>query len=174
MPIQLSWGHFIELIGLDDGQERLFYQHKAIINSWGVRELRRQTRRRLYQNTSKIDIEETFKAKLPATQPYEIFRDTYDFNFIDLRSDDHEKDLESKILDCLEMFLKELGEDFSISGRQVPIKIDRKTHYIDLVLYHKGIPCNLIPPSPSWQRAVFLASLANSPLPCWCCKSLDF
>jgi hypothetical protein len=61
VPIQLSWGHFIELIGLDDSEERLFYQHKAIINSWGVRELRRQTQRRLYQNTSKNEIEETLK-----------------------------------------------------------------------------------------------------------------
>jgi predicted nuclease of restriction endonuclease-like (RecB) superfamily len=144
VPIQLSWGHFIELIGLDDSEERLFYQHKAIISSWGVRELRRQTQRRLYQNTSKNEIEEIFKAKLSATQPYEIFKDTYNFNFIDLRSDDYEKDLENKILDSLEMFLKELGEDFCISGRQVPIKIDRKTHYIDLVLYHKGIPCNVL------------------------------
>ena len=27
---------------------------------------------------------------------------------------------------------------------QVPIKIDRETHHIDLVLYHCGIPCNVL------------------------------
>ena len=43
-----------------------------------------------------------------------------------------------------EKFLKELGEDFAIQGRQVPIKIDNQTHYIDLVLYHIGIPCRVL------------------------------
>lgn len=49
--------------------------------------------------------------------------------------------MEKKILDNFEKFLKELGEDFSILGRQVPIKIDGKMHHIDMVLYHRGIPC---------------------------------
>jgi hypothetical protein len=44
-------------------------------------------------------------------------------------------------LDNFEKFLKELGQDFAILGRQVPIKIDRQTHFIDMVLYHRGIPC---------------------------------
>jgi hypothetical protein len=34
-----------------------------------------------------------------------------------------------------------LGQDFSILGRQVPAKIDRQTHFIDMVLYHRRIPC---------------------------------
>jgi hypothetical protein len=38
----------------------------------------------------------------------------------------------------------ELGEDFSILGRQVPLKIDTETHSIDMVLYHRGIPCAVL------------------------------
>jgi hypothetical protein len=26
----------------------------------------------------------------------------------------------------------------------MPLKIDNQTHYIDLILYHKGIPCNIL------------------------------
>jgi hypothetical protein len=26
----------------------------------------------------------------------------------------------------------------------VPIKIDRQTHFIDMVLYHRGIPCSVL------------------------------
>ena len=55
-----------------------------------------------------------------------------------------ERELENKILSHIIKFLQELGEDFCVSGQQVPIKIDGKTHYIDLVLYHKGIPCNVL------------------------------
>ena len=32
----------------------------------------------------------------------------------------------------------------SFLGRQVPIKIDDKMHFIDLVLYHCGIPCKIL------------------------------
>ena len=54
---------------------------------------------------------------------------------------DNEKEREDKIFTNFEKFLSELGQDFSILGRQVPAKIDRQTHFIDMVLYHRGIPC---------------------------------
>ena len=63
----------------------------------------------------------------------EVFKETYDFRFIELRSEPKEKELEKKILDNFEKFLKELGQDFAILGRQVPIKIDQQMHSIDMV-----------------------------------------
>ena len=54
------------------------------------------------------------------------------------------KELEDKILRNFEKFLKELGEDFAILSRQQPIKIDNQTHYIDIILYHRGIPCVIL------------------------------
>jgi predicted nuclease of restriction endonuclease-like (RecB) superfamily len=141
---QLSWGHYLELIKVEDEHKRQFYQNKAIINSWGVRDLRKKIKGQLYESTSKLEIAEIFKTKLPAIEPYEAFKDTYNLNFLGLREFHREKELEDKILLHIEKFLQELGDDFCISGRQVPIKIDNKTHHIDLVLYHKGIPCNIL------------------------------
>jgi len=141
---QLSWSHFIELIekiDIEDNKKRKFYQNKAILHSWSVQELRKQINRKLYENTSKKEIAEIFKIKLPAIKPQEIFKDTYHFDFLELKADESEKDLENKILDNFEKFLKELGEDFTISGRQIPIKIDGQTHHIDMILYNRSIPC---------------------------------
>jgi len=42
------------------------------------------------------------------------------------------------------MVLKEFGEDFAFLGRQVPIKIEGETNYIDMVLFHVGIPCKIL------------------------------
>jgi Uncharacterized conserved protein len=81
---------------------------------------------------------------LPTVQPQEIFKDTYDFDFIELKNGESEKELEDKLIQDVESFLKELGQDFCICGRQVPIKIDGETHYIDLVLFHKGIPSTVL------------------------------
>ncbi len=141
---QLSWTHYRYLITLDDDQERAFYQNQAILHSWSVRELQRQIKNKLYENTPKKEIEETFKTKLPAIRTHEVFKDTYDFSFVELEHREGEKALEDKILSDFEKFLKELGEDFAILGRQQPIKIDNTTHYIDLVLYHRGIPCVIL------------------------------
>ncbi len=141
---QLSWSHYGRLIEIGDEKERTFYQNQSIIHSWSVRELRRQIKAELYQNTPKKDIQAVFQTKLPAIRPQEVFKDTYDFDFIELHADPDEKELEDKILLNFEKFLYEIGEDFSTLGRQMSIKIDRQTHFIDMVLYHRGIPCAVL------------------------------
>ena len=141
---KFSWTHYVVLIDIEDAQTRSFYEHQAVIHSWSVRELRRQIKAQLYENTPQKDIQAVFKTQLPAVEPQQVFKETYDFKFIELRPDPDEKELQDKILANLITFLKELGQDFCIRGSQVPIKIDRKTHHIDLVLYHCGIPCNVL------------------------------
>jgi len=138
---QLAWTHYRLLIRISDETERRFYEVQIIRNSWSTRELEKQIKSNLYQKLTPKEIEETFKTKLPAVAPKEVFKDTYDFTFIEQQFHKSESELEKKILDNFEKFLKELGEDFSILGRQVPIKIDNKMHHIDLVLYHRAIPC---------------------------------
>ena len=142
---QLSWTHYYRLVDIANEKERLFYQNQAVMHSWGVRELKRQIKATLYENTPRHDIEATYKTKLPAVDNQKVFKNTYDFRpFIELHPDRSEKALENKILENFEMFLQEMGADFSILGRQVPLKIDGETHYIDMVLYHRGIPCMVL------------------------------
>ncbi len=141
---QLSWSHYVELIEINIENKRLFYQNKAIFHSWSVRQLREQIRGQLYEKTSPNDIEAVFQTKLPTTTPQEVFKDAYDFNFIELEHHDGEKDIERKMLASISTFLKEIGEDFAFRGNQVPIKIKGETHFIDIVLGHWGIPCTII------------------------------
>ncbi|MBC8235496.1 DUF1016 family protein [bacterium] len=141
---QLSWTHYYWLVDIDDSEKREFYERQAVLHSWSVRELQRQIKNKLYEKTPEKEIAETFRTTLPAVRTNEIFRDTYDFSFIELEHQESEKALEDKTLSDFEKFLQELGEDFAILGRQQPIKIDNTTHYIDLVLYHRGIPCVIL------------------------------
>ncbi len=142
---QLSWTHYVALIDIDNNKKRVFYESQAVCHSWSVRELKKQIKANLYKNTPKQEIEAAFKTNLPAVDTQKVFKNTYDFRpFIELQPDRSEKSLEKKILENFEMFLRELGEDFSILGRQIPLKIDGKTHYIDIVLYHRGIPCMVL------------------------------
>jgi len=141
LKAQLSWTHYKRLIEIQDKRKREFYVNQIILHSWSVRELQNQIRKGLYENMPKKEIADTFKAKLPVVNPQEVFKNTYDFQFIEVGREEQEKDLENKILANAEEFLKELGNDFALVGRQVPIKIGKETHFIDLVLFHLGVPC---------------------------------
>ncbi len=115
---QLSWAHYRELIAVEDSKERKFYENKIIINSWSVRDLSRQIKVKLYKNTPKKDIQAVFQTKLPAIRPQEVFKDTYDFDFIELHMDPAEKELEDKILSNFEKFVRVgRGTGFGMSQR---------------------------------------------------------
>lgn len=141
---QLSWTHYTRLVTIDNGKKRLFYQNKAIQHSWSVKELRKQMSNNFYEKTKPEEIESTLQTKFSAIETTEIFKDAYNFNFLDFKKNDKEKILENLIINNIEKFLKALGENFSFIGRQVAIKIDTQTHYIDLVLYNIAIPCNIL------------------------------
>jgi len=139
---QLSWTHLGLLIELENERERLFYQNKAILYSWSVRELSRNIKNGLYQKIDHKEMENTFKTILPTSVDLKrIFKPEYDLNFLAIDTNHQEKELEDKIVHNIEYFLKELGDDFLFLGRQMPILIDGEKHYIDLVLYHRSIPC---------------------------------
>ena len=120
---------------IKDDKERAFYQNKAVQNSWSVRTLTKEIKNNLYQNTSAQEIKATFQAQLPAETSLEVFKDVLDFNPMGLELKDDERKMETKLVKNIELFLKEMGENFAFLGRQVPIKIAGQTHKIDLVLY---------------------------------------
>jgi predicted nuclease of restriction endonuclease-like (RecB) superfamily len=139
---QLSWNHYKELIDIENDNKRMFFQKKAIEMSWSVRELRNQIKNDASENRA---INETLKpatTKLSYSNPVELFKSEYDLGFAGNYVD--EKQLEGNIVKNIDDFLKELGTEISYLGRQVPIRIDGTTHFVDLVLYHKGIPCNIL------------------------------
>lgn len=138
---KLSWTHYTCLINLKMDEKRAFYENQAVLHSWSVRELKKQIKASLYENASPQEIKATFQAQLPAETSLEVFKDVLDFNPMGLELKDDEQAMENKLVKNIELFLKEMGENFSFLGRQVPIKIAGQTHKIDLVLYHRGIPC---------------------------------
>lgn len=139
---QLSWNHYLELIKVENNVERNFYQTKAVNENWSVRELRSNIRNGLYNNSSATEKSLPVRKKNRIENSLEIFKGEYDLGFAGTCSD--EKELETGIVRNIDDFLHELGSEVLYSGRQIPIKIDGKNHYIDLVLYHRGIPCNIL------------------------------
>jgi len=139
---ELSWNLYVELITIENSVERNFYQTKAVNENWSVRELRSHIRNGLYNNSAAIEKSLPVRKKNRIENSLEIFKGEYDLGFAGTCSD--EKELETGIVRNIDNFLHELGSEILYSGRQVPVKIDGVNHCIDLILYHKGIPCNIL------------------------------
>lgn len=140
---QLNWSHYVELISINNEKKRNFYQNKTIQNSWSVRELRGQIKNKLYEKAKSAEIENTINTKLPAVERIENFQNLFSWTFVD--SDvKNERELEDLLIKNMEKFLKSLGEEFAFLKRQAPVKIGDQTHHIDLVLYNRAIPCNIL------------------------------
>ena len=139
---QLSWNHYLELIKVEDMVQRNFYQAKAVNENWSVRELRSQIRNDLFNNSISNNQNLPARKRRSISNALEIFKAEYDLGFAGTYQ--NEEEFENGIVHNIDSFLRELGHEIAYCGRQVPIKIDGLNHYIDLLLYHKGIPCNIL------------------------------
>jgi predicted nuclease of restriction endonuclease-like (RecB) superfamily len=140
---QLSWSNFVELIYLDNKEERRFYEQQAIQNAWSVRELRRQIRSNLYERM-KIKGEVVIAPITKIVEPEQVFKDIYSFDFLKLPEKYTEDDLKTALLNKLENFLQELGSDFFIGRREVPVLIGGNWDKVDLELFHAGLLCYVL------------------------------
>jgi predicted nuclease of restriction endonuclease-like (RecB) superfamily len=132
---QLSWSHFIVLIPLKNSTEREFYANQAINNNWGVRELRKQIERKIFERTEHANLQLTNTQSITKN----IFKDPYLLDFLELKTGFLENDLETSILRELEHFILELGNGFSFVERQKRMIIDGEDFYLDLLFYHRKL-----------------------------------
>lgn len=145
MPI-LTWSHFLQLIALDDDDERRFYEALASRDRWSKRELARQIQRRLYQCASDGGDHTALEADLAIVKPEApspglLLRDPYVLGFLGLDPRHSEADLERAIIDDMQDFLLELGAGFAFVARQKRITVDDEDYYLDLLFYHYRMRC---------------------------------
>ncbi|MFH0796132.1 MAG: PDDEXK nuclease domain-containing protein [Candidatus Omnitrophota bacterium] len=143
---EIPWGHNTELIfKLKDPVERLWYAHQTIANGWSRSMLLHWIESGLYARQGKAVT--NFKAVLPQPQSdlaAEVIRDPYNFDFLTLRTDAAERELEEGLLEHIRKFLLELGAGFAFVGRQVPIEVDGEDFYLDLLFYHLRLRCFVV------------------------------
>lgn len=132
---QLTWSHFLVLIPVKNEEARIFYGKMAMEGVWGVRDLRKEISKKLYERTEHVNIQ------LPSNIPLAkgIFKDPYLLNFLELKDGYLENDLETAILKELELFILELGNGFTFVERQKRMIIDDEDHYLDLLFFHRKL-----------------------------------
>jgi len=76
--------------------------------------------------------------------PDEAVKDPYVLEFLNLKDEYSESDLEAALIHRLEEFLLELGSDFTFVGRQRRMRIDHTWYRVDLLLFHRRLRCLVI------------------------------
>lgn len=144
---KLSWSHYLILMRMENSNARQFYEIEAINNNWSMRELKRQVNSALYERLllskdKKKIIELSQKGQI-IEKPSDIVKDPYILEFLGLeeRPNYSESELETEIINKLEMFLLELGKGFTFVGRQVRFTFEERHFRVDLVFYNRLLRC---------------------------------
>ncbi|VEB53479.1 protein yhcG [Salmonella enterica subsp. enterica] len=76
--------------------------------------------------------------------PEQAIRDPFILEFLNLKDEYSESDLEDALLSHLMDFMLELGDDFAFVGRQRRLRIDDSWFRVDLLFFHRRLRCLLL------------------------------
>jgi predicted nuclease of restriction endonuclease-like (RecB) superfamily len=141
----LPWSAYVRLLGVKRPEARVFYETEALRSGWSVRQLDRQIGSQFYErialSQNKAAMLEKAETSQPsdAVTPEEAIKDPFVLEFLDLKDEYSESDLEEALIHRLTDFLLELGDDFAFLGRQRRLRIDDTWFRIDLVFFHRRL-----------------------------------
>lgn len=146
----LPWSHYVRLFKVKDEKARDFYEAEALHNGWSVRQLDRQISSLFYERIlltkNKADMLRNGAKPKPedVTTPDEEIKDPFILEFLDLKDEYSESQLEEALIEHLEKFLLELGGDFAFIGRQKRLRIGAEWYRIDLLFFHRKLKCLVV------------------------------
>lgn len=147
----LSWSHYVHLIRRSKSpEERAFYEAEALRGGWSVRQLIRQMGSQFYTRALLSKNKAAMLARgarpLPEDQvtPDEAVKDPFVLEFLNLKDEYSEAQLEDALIHRLEDFLLELGGDFCFVGRQRRLRIGESWFRVDLLFFHRRLRCLVI------------------------------
>jgi len=147
---QLSWSHYVRLISLDNDEARDFYESETVRGGWSVRQLDRQMSSQFYERVllsrkkSAMLLKGQKSVKGDLISPEEEIKDPAVLEFLDLKDEYSESDLEEALIYKLQDFLLEMGYGFTFVARQKRIKVGNDWYRMDLLLYHRKLRCLVV------------------------------
>jgi len=147
----LPWTHYVHLLRRARSAEaRRFYEAEALRGGWSVRQLDRQIASQFYERTALSKNKDAMLTK--GSEPKlgdtltadEEVRDPLVLEFLGLKDEYSENDLEEALVRHLESFLLELGSDFAFIGRQRRLRVGDEWYRVDLLFFHRRLRCLVV------------------------------
>lgn len=146
----LPWSHYVRLLALRNDEARKFYETEALRCGWTVRQLDRQISTQFYERTAlsrnkAAMLRKSGKSEAgDAVSPDEEIKDPFVLEFLGLKDEYSESDLEDALIRHLESFLIELGGDFAFVSRQRRLRIGDEWYRVDLLFFHRKLRCLVV------------------------------
>jgi len=146
----LPWSAYVRLLSVKSDPARKFYETEALRGGWSVRQLDRQINSQFYERTAlsknKAAMLSRGQKQEPADvlTPEEEIKEPYILEFLGLKDEYSENDLEDALISHLEHFLLELGGDFCFVGRQKRLRIGDDWYRVDLLFFHRRLRCLMV------------------------------
>ena len=134
----LPWSAYVRLLTVKNVHAREFYEEEALRGGWSIRQLNRQINSLFYERTALSKNKAAMLAKEGEPRPedhllpQEAIKDPFILEFLDLKDEYSESDLEEAMIDHLESFLLELGDDFCFMGRQKRLRVGHEWYRVEV------------------------------------------
>lgn len=146
----LPWSAYVRLLSVKHETARRFYETEALRCGWSVRQLDRQIGSQFYERTALSENKSAMLQSGEAGKPGDVLtpeqtiKDPFVLEFLDLKDEYSESDLEEALILRLADFLLELGDDFTFVGRQRRLRIDDSWFRVDLLFFHRRLKCLVV------------------------------
>ncbi len=134
----LSWSHYVRLLTVADSAARRYYETETIRGGWSVRQLDRQIATLAYQRHA------TPPKRESAAEPGSELKDPFILEFLGLKDEYSESELEEALIRELEQFLLGLGNDFAFIARQRRLRVGTEWYRGDPLFFHRRLICLII------------------------------
>lgn len=138
---EIPWGQHLTILNkVTDPAPRLYYLRATAQFGWSRNVLLNQIKAGAYERTMAEGKTHNFPAVLPeylAEQAEEALKSSYNLEFLGIRREVKERELEDRLIERLKEFILELGYGFCFMGRQYRLALGRREYFIDLLFYHR-------------------------------------
>jgi predicted nuclease of restriction endonuclease-like (RecB) superfamily len=150
LAFPLPWTSYVMLLAVKELEARQFYEREAVRGGWSTRQLKRQIQAQFFERTAlsrnKNEVlKKTEKSSTDLTEAIgSAIRDPFILEFLGLKDEYSESDLEEALIQNFESFLLELGGEYCFVGRQKRLRIGNSWYRVDLIFFHRVLRCLVV------------------------------
>lgn len=143
LAAEISWYKNVIIMGrCRTIEQREFYLKQTKENNWTkdllIHHIENQTFDKYLLNQT--NFEKTITPKIKGDSKFAV-KDEYIFDFLELKEEHQERELENALINKIKYLLQELGNNFCFVGSQYKIEIGGEEFFIDLLFYHRALRC---------------------------------
>ena len=140
---EIPWGSNILIFSkCKDVLQREYYIKKTIEFSWNRNVLLHHIKTNRFQRDDKNTKLTNFQHTLPdelSELAIDMIKSEYNLEFLELKNEFKERDLEKSLIEKIRKFILELGYGFSFIDSQYKLTLGDNEYFIDLLFFHRKL-----------------------------------